>query len=272
MVATEHCGTTPLHAAMNCLSVSHPALRRRHRRRRRRSHHHRRHGKPHRPTPRQLPLRESTLIGGQLPSQWRSRSLTLALTCVARYNWGFFRGGEVVAGAYLVLGGWQAPRVCVLIQDFIDTLLDWIVFFLALWEGDFDFANDKQHVLESALIAVACLGTCLYLTELLHYCAIGRLHSFIFVAHTAFEDFLQIILYALVAVSNAYKQAPVKAPIAGVLQSLFFLILKLVELGIFKNAREPERDPPVVQGRLFVSGSILPAAAPPQLRRPPIKL
>lgn len=106
----------------------------------------------------------------------------------------------------------------------------------ATWAaGEFEFANDPNHVLASSAFVVAVCSCGAFLLETM-CCSCCRFEGllqlymrYVLAVHVMLEDGFQMLLYTFVSSSHAQDNVSISAAF-GVLQCLVFFLYKLHEV------------------------------------------
>lgn len=145
--------------------------------------------------------------------------------------------GSIVAVGLLgsivhcVSGNRRVQRWPQLVQaEVIDSILDFLTFHgLTYYTHGFDFDNDPDHMIAICILTVMILTTAIFIFS---RCTSGRgEHVIVFlVFHILFEDGVQMFLYSIAASSNSNDVAAQMAMGFGILQCVFFFVLKIRDL------------------------------------------
>jgi hypothetical protein len=180
------------------------------------------------------PIREAQEEAPQLKAgPWAVVATTFALAIVFALAVAYFVRNiddiDTTAGVFVL-------------QDFIDSTLDWVALGGAWSEGDLTFSNDENRVIEGTLIFIASIGTLVFIFDTCNYWRTGRLSRFVWAFRFGFEDFSQVIIYSFVLASQADKDRATWGMRLGIAQALLFVFAKLGELFfLLRDAERQER-------------------------------
>jgi hypothetical protein len=125
----------------------------------------------------------------------------------------------------------KAARTLYLL-DLLDTIFDWGSWAGTTLEGDFQFSNDKDRIMSWTLCAISIFGTVLFLLSSISMWYFKSRSKWIIILQLGFENFVQGILYIIVASSQASDGSGNVhvSVIIGIVQALYFCGFQIFEL------------------------------------------